>query len=132
MVKPLREFKLYYEDMEHKTMSSVKAKPQKVAVKKPLIKKFTDLKTKFIDVVNKTKNPRKKTRKLTKLEQKAVQEQRKRGILGIGLLLVVVSIAYSTYIVRTFVDTNLSLVSLIPQVSFALYTLLRAFSKLYK
>lgn len=66
---------------------------------------------------------------------KRLKAPRKRvinGILGIGLLFVIVSIAYSTYITILFVNNSTSIIALIPQVLFATITLLKAFSKLYK
>ena len=63
---------------------------------------------------------------------KAPRKRVANGILGIGLLFVVVSIAYSTYITILFVNNSTSIVALIPQVLFAAFTLLKAFSKLYK
>lgn len=150
--KSLEEFNLGYEDLEfhkvkktsttkktvNKAKPTVKKKPQVTvksrlsAAKKFIIAKLMVLKLKFEGVVNKALHPKKTAKKMTKKERELVIIQRKNGIMGIGLLLVIVSITYSTYIVRTFVDTNLSLLALAPQVVFALYILLKAFSKLYK
>lgn len=67
-----------------------------------------------------------------KKQLKMTKKQYIRGIMGIGQLFVVVSIIYSTFIVQTFVDTDISLAMIVPQAIFALYTLLKAFYKLYK
>lgn len=56
----------------------------------------------------------------------------KRAILGVGYLLVVVSIAYSTAVILIGVDSIESKIALLPQVFFAGAILLKAFSKLYK
>lgn len=110
-------------------------------VKKPTLRdqaidKVDALKTSarvlFNNMLQKVKKQPKKAKKMTKAQKKALQEQRKRGILGIWLLLVVVSIIYSTVIVREFVDSSESLIALAPQVIFAGATLLKAFSKIYK
>lgn len=137
-------FKLYYEDLERKKVKTTPTKKKESkATKKPVattrkpLKQVFEAKVKVVrskldNVLLKIKHPSKKAKKLTKVEREALIQQRKNGILGIGLLLVIVSIAYSTYIVRTFVNTDLSLLALAPQVLFALYILLKAFSKLYK
>jgi len=153
MAKTLEEFKLYYEEMEfHKVKKTpttkvatkkakyvVKKRTQSTIIKERIthIKDFTTaklivLKINFSNVVNKALHPSKTAKKMTKIEQKAVIQQRKNGIMGIGLLFVIVSIIYSTYVVRTFVDTGLSFLALTPQVVFATYILIKAFSKLYK
>jgi len=74
----------------------------------------------------------KKAKKITKSDQKLAREQKKRGIIGIGLLFVVVSIAYSTYMTVLFVDGSAMVVALVPQVLFAAIILIKAFYKLYK
>jgi hypothetical protein len=55
-----------------------------------------------------------------------------RVILGIGQLLVVVSIIYSTAIVMIGVNSAESKILLVPQAVFALAILVKAFSKLNK
>lgn len=74
----------------------------------------------------------KKAKKLTKTERKLERQKKIRGIIGIGLLFVVVSIAYSTYMTVLFVDGAAMIVALTPQVVFATITLLIAFYKIYK
>lgn len=74
----------------------------------------------------------KKAKKVTKTQKQLDREQKKRGIIGIGLLFVVVSIAYSTYMTNLFVDGPEMIVALAPQVAFAAYILIKAFYKLYK
>lgn len=74
----------------------------------------------------------KKAKKLTKIERKLERQKKIRGIIGIGLLFVVVSIAYSTYMTALFVDGTAMIVALTPQVVFAAITLLTAFYKIYK
>lgn len=74
----------------------------------------------------------KKVKKLTKTERKLERQKKIRGIIGIGLLFVVVSIAYSTYMTVLFVDGSAMVVALAPQVTFATVILLIAFYKIYK
>lgn len=75
---------------------------------------------------------KKKAKKLTKVEKSAIRQKKIRGIIGIGLLFVVVSIAYSTYMTVLFVDGTVMVLALAPQVAFAALTLLIAFYKIYK
>lgn len=137
----LDKFKLYYEELEKKKVA--KAKPTTKKAVKTSSKPKTTLKMRFesikkearsrIDNIQKQHNlRRKKAKKLTKIEKKARLEQKKRGIIGIGLLFVVVSIAYSTYMTNLFVDGHMMVVALAPQVIFAVITLLIAFYKIYK
>ena len=74
----------------------------------------------------------KKVKKLTKTERKLERQKKIRGIIGIGLLFVVVSIAYSTYMTALFVDGTAMVVALAPQVVFATVILLIAFYTIYK
>ena len=74
----------------------------------------------------------KKVKELTKIERKLERQKKIRGIIGIGLLFVVVSIAYSTYMTALFVDGTAMVVALAPQVVFATVILLIAFYKIYK
>ena len=64
--------------------------------------------------------------------RKNPKKERNHAIMGIGQLLVVVSIAYSTAVIFIGVDSTASKIALIPQVVFASYILLKAFSRLYK
>lgn len=142
----LDSFELRYEEMEFKKVQTSKkatAKPvvktstsavkrKKVSLKDRVVVKLQPARKKFNNILKNLKNPRKKSKKTTKLSQKLARQQQKRGILGIGLLFVVVSITYSTYVTRTFVDSSASIVALFPQAAFALYTLFKAFSKIYK
>ena len=86
----------------------------------------------FNGVVKKVYHPSKKGKKLTKIERENAKNQRNRGIMGVGQLLVVVSIAYSTAVILIGVGSLASIIALLPQVIFALVTLIKAFSKLYK
>lgn len=101
-------------------------------------KKSSNIKTKFAsvqkNVVAKFKGvkPLKSVKKLTKAQRLERKNRRNRVIMGIGLMLVVVSIAYSTTVTRYFVDSPASLLFLAPQVIFAVITIIIAFSKLYK
>lgn len=71
-------------------------------------------------------------KRLTKVEKAEARLQQRRAILGVGLFLVVVSIAYSTSVILIGVDSIESKIALVPQVVFAAITSLIAFSKLYK
>lgn len=152
----LSEPVLYYEELEEKKVvkakKAVKSKP-KVRVNKKMSKRKTlseknpavyfnmlfgtikstlNVRSHFDNILKKINKQPKKAKKVTKAQKQEIQEQRKRGILGIGLLLVIVSIIYSTTVVREFVDSAASLVALAPQVIFAGVILVKAFSKLYK
>lgn len=65
-------------------------------------------------------------------DQKSLFAQIAHVILGIGQLLVVVSIIYSTAIVIIGMNSVESRILLVPQVVFALVILVKAFSKLNK
>ena len=95
-------------------------------------KVFNFVKTKVSAIVKKVKKPRKKAKKPTKAEREIAKKERNRAIMGIGQLLVVVSIAYSTAVIFIGVDGMASKIALLPQVVFASFTLLKAFSRLYK
>lgn len=138
----LDDFELYYEDLERKPVKTVPSKSTKKMTKKATQPKmdvkalFEDAKKSVRSFLNNTKKSivsrRKKAKKLTKAQKKELQQQKLRGIIGIGLLFVVVSIAYSTYMTNLFVDGTMMIVALTPQVVFAAITLLIAFYKLYK
>lgn len=141
IINSLDSVKLYYEELEKKKV----AKPKKSKVltnEKKTSKPTVPLKQRIVALTKKVRSyfdnvlgkvlHRKKAKKLTKAEQKLARQQQMRGILGIGALFVVVSIAYSTYVIFNGVDSTASRVMLIPQVVFAVYTLFKAFSKIYK
>lgn len=107
------------------------AKTPKVSLKARLLEKLQPVRSKFDNILARFK-PRKKAKKLTKVEKKAIRQQKIRGIIGIGLLFVVVSIAYSTYMTVLFVDGVMMAIALAPQVIFASIVLLIAFYKIYK
>ncbi len=140
----LDSFKLYYEEMERKVpntavrISELKTPEKKSTVvpksveKSSVFSKISQLKSKVFN--------RKPKRKITpSLSKRAQVEQRKarrgevfRGIIGIGLLLAVVSIARSTFIALQFVDGVANVVYLIPQVIAAVVVSIIAFVKIYK
>jgi hypothetical protein len=146
-------FILYYEEMEKK-VAKVKSKVAQKSETTVKIGKTDAIKRKdkpslmsrvkalvskarsFFNNVFSRLKPSKKPSKLSKKEQaehrKAFREQLIRGIIGIGLLLVVVSIAFSTYITNLFLDGPMMIIALIPQVGFAVITLLVAFYKILK
>lgn len=95
------------------------AKTPKVSLKARLLEKLQPVRSKFDNILARF-NPRKKAKKLTKAEKKAIRRQKIRGIIGIGLLFVVVSIAYSTYMTNLFLDGTEMIIFLAPQVIFAL------------
>jgi uncharacterized membrane protein len=140
----LDKFPLYYEDLERKPMNTSKTtnKTVKKATKTPSKPKINlkalleDTKKSVRSFLDNTKKSiilhRKKVKKLTKTQKKELQKQKLNGIIGIGLLFVVVSIAYSTYMTNLFVDGTMMVVALTPQVIFATVTLLIAFYKIYK
>lgn len=140
----LSKFKLYYERLESemskkaksKTLVSKKAqlapKKQPIALKKHINDAIASVRVNFDNMLRKLKIPHKVVKKATKVQKKLAREQQLRGILGIGALFVVVSIAYSSYVIFSGVDSSVSRIMLIPQVIFAIYTLIKAFSKIYK
>lgn len=143
--KALENHKLYYEDLERKPVKTAKnttKKTVKTPVKKQskktldLAKRFEDAKKSVRGFLNNTKKKvvsyRKKAQKLTKMQKKELRQRKLHGIIGIGLLFVIVSIAYSTYMTNLFVDGVMMIVALTPQVAFAAITLFIAFYKLYK
>ncbi len=111
-----------------KKATPVKSKPLKARV----LEKLQPVRGKINNIVSKVKRPSKKAKKTTKAERVLARQQKKNGIIGIGLLFTVVSIVYSTYMTNLFVDGPLMWVALAPQVIFAGVTLLIAFYKIYK
>lgn len=148
VISALDSFQLFYEELEKKKVTKKQSKvltdkPKKTVVTTPLKTKIYNLVSgvvaKIVSFVVKTYNklPRfkhlkKYNKKLTKSQKQAIREQQVRGILGIGLLFVVVSITYSSYVIFNGVDSSASRLMLAPQVVFALITLFKAFSKIYK
>lgn len=136
----LEKFELYYEDLERKPVKtapskakSTKATPVKSkSLKDKLLDKLQPVRSKIDNIVKKVKQPRKKAKKTTKTERLEIRKQKIRGIIGIGLLFVIVSIAYSTYMVNLFVDGTEMIVALAPQVIFAAIVTIYAFYKIYK
>lgn len=133
----LDNFKLYYEELEKKKVN--KAKKAVKVLPKPkttLQARLTSAKKNVCSRIDNIKKQysqrRKKAKKLTKVDKKLMHEQKIRGIIGIGSLFVVVSIAYSTYMTNLFVDGHMMIIALAPQVIFALVTSLIAFYKIYK
>jgi len=112
--------------------SSAKKVVKNISLKKRMFAILQPARKKINNIVKKINQPRKKAKKTTKVERALILQQRKNGILGIWLLLVVVSIAYSTSVTRTFVNSNASLIALAPQAIFAIITIVKSFSKLYK
>lgn len=119
---PLMKDPIYYETYKESPVTYQKS--TRKLIKRP------NLKSRFDAFIKKLEG--KKAKKLTKAERILLIEQRKRAILGIGLLLVVVSITFSTYVTITFVDSSAVFAALAPQVAFALVSLFKAFSKIYK
>lgn len=142
----LDNFKLEYEEMEfHKvkktdkvkvtaktTSTSATKRKAKVSPKDRVKAILKAIRARFDNILKKLKLKGKKTKKATKMQKKLERQQQIRGILGLGLLFVVVSITYSTYVIYNGVSSSASRLMLIPQVVFALYTLFKAFSKIYK
>lgn len=146
----LSNYQLEYEEMEPKQVSKTTAKTTKsstkstkttakavkkapkVPLKDRLLAKLKPVRSKIDIIIAKVYKPSKKAKKLTKAERDLVRLQKMRGIIGIGLLFVVVSIAYSTYMTVLFVDGTTMVLALAPQVIFATIVLLIAFYKIYK
>lgn len=141
MSNSLEDYQLEYEEMEPKFVgkqtSTVKTPKTKVTPAKPSLKsrvasKLQPVRGKIDNIIAKVKQPRKKSKKLTKTQKNEIRRQKIRGIIGIGLLFVVVSIAYSTYMTNLFVDGWQMVVALTPQVVFAVAISIYAFYKIYK
>lgn len=111
---------------------TTKKTDKKIDIKKFMLEKKNSAQSTFYNIKKRVSQPRKKAKKSTKAQREIAKKERNRAILGIGLLLVVVSIAYSTSVIYIGVDSSASRIALLPQVTFALFTLFRAFSKLYK
>lgn len=105
---------------------------RKKSLKERIITILKRSRSKKFNTVDNPKLQSKRVKKLTWLEQRLAKQQRNNVILGIGLLLVVVSIAYSTSVIIISVDSSVSRVLLCPQIIFALYLIFKAFSKFYK
>lgn len=110
----------------------INAKRKHISLKAFLLAKSTAMKTVLANVVKKVHHPSKIDKKVVKINPKLAKKQRNNVIIGICQLFVVVSIAYSSYITYTFVENGVTIIILVPQVAFALFTLVKAFSKLYK
>lgn len=118
--KPKRKKKIIIQDN----------KPSRVV--KFLVAKRAEINTKIGDVVKKVSHRSKKTKKMTKLERQNAKNMVMNGIMGVGQLLVVVSIAYSASVIFIGIDTLVSKIALLPQVIFALVISIKAFIALYK
>ena len=135
----LDKHRLYYEEMEKRPVkvnetttpesTNPDFKTRVTTTRDELLQKIRKI---FNNVVDKLNHPRKKSKKVTKIGHKLAIKQRNRAILGIGLLLVVVSILYSTFVIFVGVGTVESKIALIPQALFALIILIKAFSNLFK
>lgn len=138
----LDKSKLKYEPTKNKPTTNAKAVKKIVASSNKKVKrvnsrgfvvsKFNNIRAYFGSVVKKVSHPKKKSKKVTKLERQKAKIRRNRGIMGIGQLLVVVSIIYSTSIIFIGIDTLGSKIALLPQIIFALIILIKAFFTLYK
>lgn len=126
----LDELKLEFEEIP-RTMTK-KVTKQRKSVKEVLKTNGANLKAGVFTLATKVKSPKKSAKKLTKAQKKENKEHRLRVIMGIGLLLVVVSIGYSTTVILTLVDSIVALLVLTPQIAFAVITIFKAFSKIYK
>lgn len=116
------------------TVKKPKAKetPAKPSLKSRVASKLQPVRGKIDNIIAKVKQPRKKSKKLTKIQKNEIRRQKIRGIIGIGLLFVVVSIAYSTYMTNLFVDGWAMWLALAPQMLFAAAISIYAFYKIYK
>lgn len=117
----LEEYKLEYETTD------VKPTRGRANIRGFVSSKYTGAKTHFTNVVKKVSHPIKKHKKVTKLERQEAINRRNRGIIGIGRLLVIMSIAYSTSVIFIGIDTVESKIALLPQAIFALSILIKVF-----
>jgi len=107
-------------------------KRKHIDMKTVLLSKFSKIMAFLTNVVNKVSHHSKKAKKMTKIDRELAKIEHKNVILGICQLLVFVSVAYSTAVIYTGVDSLMSKIALLPQVIFALIILVKSFSKLYK
>lgn len=113
------------------SVSKTKAQP-KVTLKNRIDNVKVAVRSRIDNTLKRLGFKSKKAKKITKTQKQLERKQKIRGIIGIGLLFVVVSIAYSTYMVNLFVDGPAMVVALAPQVLFAAVILIIAFYKLFK
>lgn len=113
------------------SVSKTKAQP-KVTLKNRIDSVIAKVRGWFDNMLKRLGFKSKKAKKNTKNDRKLARQQKIRGIIGIGLLFVVVSIAYSTYMTNLFVDGPAMVAALVPQVAFAVVILIIAFYKLFK
>jgi len=123
----LSNTKLKYEKIKDKKKESLIKK-----IKRNITNKISKIKPALKNIIKKAKHKSKKPKKVTKIGQELAKKERNNVIMGICLLLVVVSIIYSTAVIFLGVDSQASKIALLPQVTFALIILIKAFSKLYK
>ena len=109
-----------------------KVTPQRKSVKEVLKTNKDNLKSGVLTLASKVKSNKKPAKKLTKAQKIQRNTDRKHVIIGIGLLLVAVSIYYSTSVTSSLVDSKAVYVALAPQVAFAVIVTIKAFSKIYK
>jgi hypothetical protein len=105
-----------------KVTKSTPMKAKTDAVKRKEVTVKTSPISKFLARFSKKTNtkPKSKLTKKAQLERKLARRNTIiRGIIGIGLLLTVVSIARSTFIALQFVDGTANIIFLAPQVLFA-------------
>lgn len=119
-------------DKVDSTKQTTKASKPKVSLKNRIDNAKKVVRSRFDNITKKLGIHRKKAKKATREQKKLARQQRIHGIIGIGLLFVVVSIAYSTYMTNLFVDGTQMVVALAPQVAFALIVSIYAFYKIYK
>lgn len=113
----LINYKLYYEESDRMNRTSInRSKVRGI----------------FNNVIKNTKHIRQNKTLSTGTTKKTNKGLPNHVILGIGLLLVVVSIAYSTSVIFIGVDSLASRIALLPQVIFAFGILVFAFSKIFR
>lgn len=109
-----------------------KSAPMKPTFKERVSTRLAPVRSQFNNALSKVKTKRKKAKKPTKAQQKLAKQQHKNVILGIGLLLVIVSIAFSTTVTLTFVNSPAAYIALAPQVAFAAAVSIIAFYNIFK
>lgn len=108
---------------------AVNTKPK---FKQRISARLAPVRSRINNTFSKLKIKRKPAKKLTKSQRDQRRRQLRNVILGICQLLVVVSIVYSSNVILVGVDTLESKIALIPQIAFALFISVKAFSNLYK
>ena len=127
----LEDYRLEYEEVNPKAAakSTNVTKKTKNSKTGSIFSKFKSLKSPVKGNNKKATKPRKKAKKLTKAQRESARIERNRVILGLGQLLVVISIAYSTAVIVLGTEGYIPLVMIAPQAVLAVVITSKHFTK---